>query len=92
MKKSNYKTEKETFQALQKLFGKDVFLEGKNAYGDKRSFAFGFRNESLYKRYNTEDICTSLENELSKNNFECVNIYVGSFVHGYIHRVVRLKN
>jgi hypothetical protein len=98
------KSEKEVKEALIKLLGKDlVFAETANAYGDRRKFAFGFRIKEVAKRYNAidnapagysnqykVDITTLLENELKENGFEVINVWVGSWVHGYIHRVINM--
>ena len=102
--KPSIKKEKETRLALQSLFGKDtVWRVGKNAYGDQTKYAFGFWIKKLAERYNLvdnapagylnqydTDIGELLESELKKNGFNVVNIHVGSWVHGWIHRVVTL--
>lgn len=94
--------EKETFKKLQDLLGKDlVFWIGPNAYGDRRPYAFGFRNKEVAKRYGAIDhappgysdqydfdIAEKLEEELEANGFKVVNVHISSWVHGYIHRVV----
>ena len=36
------------------------------------------------------DITSMLEDELQKNGFKVVDVIVGSWVHGWIHRVVTL--
>lgn len=98
------KSEKETNLALQALFGKNtVWLTQRNAYGDRRKYAFGFWIKKLAERYNLidnapagysnkydTDIGELLESELKKNGFNVVNVHVGSWVHGWIHRVVTL--
>jgi len=100
--KENIKTEKETLVMLQLLLGKDsVFLTNKNAYGDRRKYAFGFWIDKIATRYNIEDkspagyshqydvdITSLLEDELEKQGFTVVNVWIGSWVHGWIHRVV----
>ena len=49
-------SEKNTKQALITLLGKDtVFLTQKNAYGDRRKYAFGFWIGEVAKRYNAID-------------------------------------
>lgn len=96
------KSEKETLKELQNILGKDaVFLTQKNGYGDRRKYAFGFWIKPIAQRYGAIDkappgysnqydfdISDTLEEELKKNGFKVVNIHVGSWVHGWIHRVV----
>lgn len=89
------KSEKETLFALRNLLGKEaVWLVGKNAYGDRTKYEFGFPINEIEKRYNAEDknvdITSMLEDELRKNGFKVINIFVGSLVHGWISRVVKL--
>lgn len=97
-------SEKNTKQALINLLGKDcVFLTQKNAYGDRRKYAFGFWIGEVAKRYGAidtapagyrhkynVDIAELLEAELKDKGFEVHDIHVGSWVHGWIHRVVYL--
>lgn len=96
------KSEKETLKMLQDLLGTDtVWLLKRNAYGDRRKYAFGFLIDEIAKRYGAvdkalpgyrhqfdRDITNLLEEELEKKGFKVVNIHVGSWVHGWIHRVV----
>jgi len=103
-RKECIKSEKETLLALRNLLGKEtVWLTQKNAYGDRRKYAFGFSIDEVAKRYNATDkapagyshqydvdITSMLEDELRKNGFKVVDVIVGSWVHGWIHRVVTL--
>lgn len=103
-KEKTIKTEKETLLALRNLLGKDtVWLLGKNAYGDRREYAFGFWIDKVAERYKAKDnappgyshqydtdISELLENELEKNGFKVANVHVGSWVHGWIHRVITI--
>ena len=102
IKKECIKSEKDTLLALRNLLGKEtVWLTPKNAYGDRSKYAFGFSIDKVAKRYNARDkapavyshqydvnITSILENELRKNGFKVVDVIVGSWVHGWIHRVI----
>jgi hypothetical protein len=98
--------EKLTLKALQDLLGEEtVWLTTKNHWGDRRKYAYGFAIKEVAKRYNAEDkapagysnqydVCIEylLEEELRKNGFDVTNVCVGSWVHGWIHRVVTKCN
>ena len=98
------KSENETLVALRNLLGKDaVARTTKNAYGDRRKYAFKFYIDEIANRYNAVDkaaagyshqfdinITALLENELRENGFKVVDVIVGSWPFGYIHRVVTI--
>ncbi len=99
------KTERQTKLLLQNLLGKDaLFLTQKNHWGDRRKYAFGFYIKPIAKRYGAidkspygysdqydMDIAQRLEDELKEKGFNVVNIHIGSWVHGWIHRVVTVE-
>ncbi len=96
-------TEKQVKEKLIALFGKDVvFLTTKNAYGDRRKYAFGFWIKPIAQRYKATDnapagysnqynidIGAKLDDELRANGFNSHNVYILSYVHGWIHRVIK---
>jgi len=100
------KSEKETLAELQALLGKKaVWREPTNYFGDRHKYAFGFSIDEIAKRYGAIDISPAayrhnfnfditenLEEELRKNGFKVTNIYVGSWVHGWIHRIVTIDS
>lgn len=104
----DYLSEKDTAKEIAKVTGlvlnKDFFIEGKNAYGDKRNHAFGFWYDAIEKRFDAKDKapvgysykyprdkCEKLEVLLLSKGFEVINIWVGSDVHGWMHRVIYKK-
>jgi len=102
-KLKNLQSEKETFEKLKKVFGEAVFKIGKNAYGDRWKYDFGFLIKELATRYKLEDkapagyknqydvdIAELLEKELENNSFLWFNPMVGSWVHGWVNRIVYL--
>lgn len=98
------KSERATLLALKKLLGKDaVWLTKKNAFGDRREYAFGFDIDEIAKRYNAVDkapagykhqfdidIAEKLDDELRENGFNVVDVTILSWVNGWIHRVVTI--
>lgn len=68
------------------------FKEGKDAYGSSRPNAYGFWDEQLTERYGENiDTGKKLDAELNKLGIRSVNIWVGSGVNGWTHRLLFLK-
>lgn len=71
--------------------GVDYFKEGKDHWGNGRPDAYGFYDSALEKRYKKKkedvDLTGLLEKELDKAGIEPINIWVGSGVHGWTHRL-----
>lgn len=99
-------SEKDTLKKLKEIFGNEtVFLTEKNFYGDRRKYAFGFWIKQLANKYNLidkapagysnqydESVERLLVSELKSNGFEVHNVNVGSWVHGWIHRVIYMND
>lgn len=86
-----YLSEKDTAKEIEKITGKklkkDFFIEGKNAYGDRHEYSFGFWLTGLGEY--PASFQKEIEEPLIAAGFEVINIWVGSYVHGWIHRVIK---
>jgi hypothetical protein len=84
------KYEKQVKDILEKnsplKLDEDFFWESLNAYGDRHKNAWGIWNSSI-KKYKIKNIDTYL---LSKG-IQSSNIWVGSDVHGWTHRLLYKK-
>lgn len=76
--------EKETIKIMEGLGlkkGEHFFVEGANAYGDRRNNGFGFP-------YSANPDLTELFKKLVNGGLIVYDIGVGSYVHGYSHKLV----
>jgi len=72
--------------------GEDYFKEGKNAYGDGSSDAYGFWDKAVIEKLGSKgNYSGDLDTFLNSIGLEPINIWVGSAVYGWTHRLVRLK-
>lgn len=103
---SFFENESSTLNALRDIFGRHVvYLCGKNSFGDKRKYEFGFSIPELAKRYNLKPKNKYKENykyeidpqkmlvaELNRNDFDVYNhSYGAGSVHGNITLIVKKK-
>lgn len=73
--------------------GVDWFKEGKNFYGDGRQDAYGFYDKSVESKLSsTGNYSGDLDIFLKSIGLVPINIWVGSAVYGYTHRLVRVAS
>jgi len=83
------KYEKEVCKVLEKAglkINEDFFWEHPNYWGDRHQNAWGFWIKEIQKRK-----IKDLDKYLIKIGLNPVDITVGSWAHGWIHRIVYLK-
>ena len=75
------------------VIGVDYFKEGKDFYGNGRPDAYGFYDSAIKSKLNSKgNYSGDLDKFLTSIGLESINIWVGSSVHGWTHRLVRPKN
>ena len=87
-----FKTESEVLSQLHSLLGKDAVHKSlKDYWGNRFKNEFNFMIKPLTKRYGSNvDLGSLLDDELEEKGFIVKNPITGSYVHGYIQRIVKL--